>query len=523
VNTTKNYRISPAGVDAGRDEDVLHRCGMSKSSLEAGDYERAREFMGELWRRVGERPAIEGLGERAAAELLLHAGRLTSTIGGARRIEGAQEAGKNLVSESTALFEHLGDAKKVAEARAELGLCYWREGAYDEARVVIRAALDALSRADGDQTANTLVRLSVVEFSAGRYDTVLELLADAAPLVESSESDYLKGCFHNHRAVTLRTLADAARDAELRDRALVEYTAASYHFERAGHTRYQAHVENNLALLFNNIGRHAEAHEHLDRARPLFVALKDAGSVAQCDDTRARILLTEGKFEEAERAVSAAVRSTEAGDRQALLAECLTTLGTAQARGGKHDAARRSLLRAVSTAEAAGDADGAGQSALTLVEELCDELAAGELCEVFEHAAELLSNSREQATLARLSACARRVVAALSPSASEHEARSPPHGSPEKKWAGFSLKDEVLRYESELIGRALKDADGVVSRAAKLLGFKHHQTFVALLNNRHKSLLHARTPIVQRRRPMLRLPARRDLEHHQHADGKSET
>ncbi|MDT5295649.1 MAG: hypothetical protein QOJ76_2529 [Acidobacteriota bacterium] len=520
MNTTNRSQTSPVGVEADRDEDVLRRCGMSKSLLEAGDYERAREVMGGLWLRAGERPAVEGLGERAAAELLLQAGRLTSTIGGARRVEGAQEEGKNLVSESASLFERLGDVRKVAEARAELGLCYWREGAYDEARVVLRAALDALSGADGDQTASTLVRLSVVEFSAKRYETVLQLLEDAAPLVESSESDYLKGCFHNHRAVTLRTLADAARDTELRDRALVEYTAASYHFEQAGHTRYHAHVENNLAILFNNIGRHAEAHEHLDRARPLFVALKDAGSVAQCDDTRARILIAEGEFEEAERAVSAAVRSTAAGDRQGLLAECLTTLGTAQARGGKHDAARRSLMRAVETAEAAGDAEGAGQSALTLAEELRDVIGASELCEVFERAAELLSNSHNPVTLARLSACARRVVAALSDARASSAEAEEPDGSPEEKWAGFSLKGEVLRYESELISRALKDADGVVSRAAKLLGFKHHQTFVALLNNRHKSLLGARTPIVQRRRSVLRLSARRDPSQ-QRADGKS--
>jgi hypothetical protein len=68
----------------------------------------------------------------------------------------------------------------------------------------------------------------------------------------------------------------------------------------------------------------------------------------------------------------------------------------------------------------------------------------------------------------------------------------------------------VLRYEAELIGRALRDADGVVSHAAKLLGFKHHQTFVALLNHRHKSLLHVRNPIIPRRRSVARL---RDHQH----------
>ncbi len=70
------------------------------------------------------------------------------------------------------------------------------------------------------------------------------------------------------------------------------------------------------------------------------------------------------------------------------------------------------------------------------------------------------------------------------------------------------MKSEVLRYEAELISRALRDADGVVSRAAKLLGFRHHQTFVALLNNRHKGLLGERRPVIPRRRSLINHPHR---------------
>jgi tetratricopeptide (TPR) repeat protein len=498
-----------AGSDTGDRvsavEDALLRCGRSKSYLDAGDYERARETMGALWRRVGERPAVEGLGARAAAEVLLQAGRLTGAIGGSRRLEGAQEAAKNLFTEAALTFERLGDPQKVAESRAELGLCYWREGAFEEARAVLRSALDAPPGAGGEQRGTTLVRLAVVEFSAQRYDAVLELLEEAAPLVESSGSDYLKGCFHNHRAVTFRALADSGDDdAGMRDRALVEYAAASYHFERAGHTRYHAHTENNLGILFNNIGRHDEAHDHLARARMLFAALKDTASVAQCDDTLARVLVAEGRFEEAERAAASAVSGLEDGDRLALLAEALTTLGVAQARRGRHEDARRSLTRAAETAEAAGDRTGAGAAALALAEELSEHLSAGELCRSFARAHDLLNGSRDSATLARLTACARRAMGTLSAPGEKLAETGVRPGRVEERWNGFSLKAEVLRYESELIGRALRDAEGVVSRAAKFLGFRHHQTFVALLNNRHSGMLHARSPIVPRRRSLVR-------------------
>ncbi|MFN2414733.1 MAG: tetratricopeptide repeat protein [Pyrinomonadaceae bacterium] len=493
-----------AGGRVSPDEDALRRCDLSKSYLDAGDYEAAREALGALWRGAGARPAVEGLGARAAAEVTLQAGRLTGAIGGTRRMEGAQEAAKNLFTECALVFERLGDAPKVAEARAELGLCYWREGAFDEARAMLRSALEALPDADGERRGATLVRLAVVEFSARRYDEVLELLEQAAPHVESSASDYLKGCFHNHRAVTFRALADSGEDAPMRDRSLVEYAAASYHFEQAGHTRYHAHTENNLAVLFNNIGRHEEAHRHLERARQLFAALKDTASVAQCDDTLARVLTAEGRLEEAERIAASAVRVLQEGDRQALLAEALTTLGVAQARLGNHEEARRSFKRAEETADAAGDRAGAGAASLALAEELGEHLTSGELCEAFARAHDLLGGTRDAATLARLTACARRAVGSLTSPRAEAVDGGAARAQPEERWSGFSLKAEVLRYESELIGRALHDADGIVSRAAKLLGFRHHQTFVALLNNRHKDLLHARTPIVPRRRSLVR-------------------
>jgi DNA-binding NtrC family response regulator len=73
-------------------------------------------------------------------------------------------------------------------------------------------------------------------------------------------------------------------------------------------------------------------------------------------------------------------------------------------------------------------------------------------------------------------------------------------------WAGFSLKDEIHRYERRFIERALEEAKGSVTRAAHLLGLKH-QTLIALLNSRHQNLLHIRKPITPRRRSIIRYKA----------------
>jgi CheY-like chemotaxis protein/tetratricopeptide (TPR) repeat protein len=276
------------------------------------------------------------------------------------------------------------------------------------------------------------------------------------------------------------------------DRALIGFTAASYHYEQAGHARYQACVENDLGFLYSTIGRFAEAHEHLDRAQALLTSLKDRVHLAQVDETRAKVLLKQRREAEAEKLASAAVRVLEGGDEQSLLAEALTTHGIALARLGRPKNAHDVLQQAVNVAQGAGDLESAGQAAMTIIEECRSYLAESELSKIYVRADELLGESQNMANIKRLSACARQVLFSTHVSHSPHD------------WTGFSFRDAVRRYESHLIERALKDADGMVSRAAQLLGLKHHQSLVSLLKNRHQHLLHVRTPIVPRKRSIIR-------------------
>jgi two-component system, NtrC family, response regulator HydG len=71
-------------------------------------------------------------------------------------------------------------------------------------------------------------------------------------------------------------------------------------------------------------------------------------------------------------------------------------------------------------------------------------------------------------------------------------------------WADFSLREEVQRFEERLIEKALRDAQGKVSNAARLLGFKHHESLNWRLKNRNKSLLNARTPARPRKRSLIK-------------------
>jgi DNA-binding NtrC family response regulator len=385
------------------------RCLLAKELEEAGNYEAARNALGELWQRIGERPKIEGLNQHIAAEVLLRAGSLTGWIGSAQQIEGAQALAKDIISESMNIFESLREVEKAAEAETDLAYCYWREGGFNEARDILHDVLGRLANTEDEVKAVALLRSAIVELSANRNNDALRFLTAAAPLIEASRHA-MKGKYHGNLAVVLKELSEGEQREDYRDRALVEFAAANFHFEQAGHTRYRAQTENNLGFLYFKATRFSEAHEHLDRARRLFISLKDSGSVAQVDETRARALIAQGRYVEAERISRLAVRTLEKGDERFVLAEALATHGTALARLSHYEQARVTLQRAVEVAHQAGSLDRAGQAALTMIEELGERLTLEEMQSIYDRADELLTHSTDRGTLSRLRSCARQLV-----------------------------------------------------------------------------------------------------------------
>ena len=400
------------------------------------------------------------------------------------------------------LYEQLGEQRKAAEARADLALCYWREGAFDEARINLNQALTDIAETDKDLKALILVRAGIVEVDSRRLSEALRIYGEASVLVEQSSDHNLQGTFHNSFGLALRRMADLNNLEAYLDRALIEYSAASFHFERAGNIRYVARVENNLGFLFYTIGRHDDAHRHLDRARQLFIQLKDTGTVAQVDETRARTFLASGRFADGERVIRAAVRVLERGDEKAVLAEAITTYGTVKARLGKFVRARQLLDRAIEIAETCGDLEGAGRAKLSVIEELTAQTTPLELAATYEAAADLLKNSQEPTTTSRLVSAARIVINALGESGED------PQPVIAESWDNFSIKREVRGFEKSLIERALRDSGGAVTKAAHLLGFKHHQSLISLINSRHRDLLVQRSAVRPRRSHLFSKPRR---------------
>ncbi|MDQ2976212.1 MAG: tetratricopeptide repeat protein [Acidobacteriota bacterium] len=472
-------------------EEALMRCQTALELKDKGEYQNAREVMHPLWGRVGDRPEIKGLHPSVSAEVLLCVGILTGWIGSKEGIEEAQEIAKNLISESISYHESAGDIKKIAASRAELAYCYWREGALDEARIIFNESLQKLT-AQGNTRARALLRLAIVEWSDSRFQEALRILTENSYLFNKITNHSIKGAYHSQLAMVLRKVAPSEQSVDDLKQVLAEYEKADHQFKLAQNIIFRADVKNNLGFLLYKLSRFKQAHEYLEQARRLRSGVKDKVGIAQIDDTRAQVLIAQGKFKEAETIARSAARVLEKSGQQCLLTDALITHGIALARLKQTERAQFTFQKAIEVAHQVGALNKAGLAALTLIEEL-DDLSPGTLFAAYDRASDWLAKSQSQDLLLRLNAAARKVFLALSGEVNAEEATEDLINK------SYDLHTEVLKFEGSLIQKALAQANGSVTRAASLLEMSY-QGLAYVIESRHKDLLKQRSP-VRRRTP----------------------
>ena len=472
-----------------RDWRAREACEESRRLERAGNYESARLALRVLWSgRIGDRPRLAELSDDRRALVLWRVGSLSGCLGSASQIPGAQEFARDLLTESITLFESLGQEDERAEAMGDLALCYWRLGAQDNGRALFRQAIDAAQKPEAK--VRTLTNASTVEISSGHYADALALLNTAATFLSEVSDDASHGRYHGQRGLVYRGLGGT----ENLDHALIEYSAASMYYAKAGHTRYLARVENNIGFILLQLDRTTEALSHLDKARAIFVSLKDSGSVAQVNETRARVFLTQKRFADAERAIFAAITTFEKGEDASLLAEALTTEGSIFAGSGKYDSAREAFNRASDIAAAAGDSHLAASAQLRIIEELGSVLPGTELLVAYRSADQFISENASRSELETLRTCGDVVVGRLEDALDV-----------DQELIGGSLDEEKHHFEARLIARALERHNGNVTPAARDLGLTH-QGLSDILDGRHSALAGARRPKRNRRKSIMHRP-----------------
>jgi DNA-binding NtrC family response regulator len=152
------------------------------------------------------------------------------------------------------------------------------------------------------------------------------------------------------------------------------------------------------------------------------------------------------------------------------------------------------LFRAVEVAYQSGALNDAGIAALAAIEELGEHLTPDELRAVYERADAWLETSQHLPTLHRLRQAAIHVLGA------GRKREDAPEVDAEKESA---LRELMMRYEKKLIRQALQRACGSITQAARLLGITH-QALNYMLQHRHRDLLIERTPVVPRKRSIIK-------------------
>ena len=462
---------------------VENTCALVADLIYAGKFDEAINELGELWPGVGARPDLD-FSLQVNAELLLQCGTLSSWLGSAKQID-VQEKAKNLITQALEIFHAHKNYIKVVEAQYELGLCYWRTGALDEARIMLHKAMQ---KAADEQKGKILVRQTLVEISSGRYREALQMLDNARASFENYPHA-LKGRWHGQMALVLRKLASIESKPEYYDRAIVEYTAASIHLEEAGHHRLCGNALNNLAFVLFKIGHYREAHDHLNQARTIFERFNDAGNIAQVDETRAKVLLAEERHAEAEAVIKEVVKALEKGGEQELLTEALTTKATIEARLGSKKSIE-TFKRAIRIGEQAGALCCAGLAAMGLIEEHGKSLSVHDIFTAYQSADRLLAQVQDLEAVNRLRVCARIFANRLC-----------------QRSANFLLSDAVKDYESHFIQQVLEEEQGSITRAAKKLGITH-QGLGYILDSRQFKVFDKRKPPRDRRPNVAKKPAK---------------
>ena len=90
---TKIIKTAPA-VGISPKTDVAERCRAADELSIQGEYEAAREALGDLWPGIGRPPRIEALAPADQAEVLLRIGALSGWLGSSGQVAGARTTRK---------------------------------------------------------------------------------------------------------------------------------------------------------------------------------------------------------------------------------------------------------------------------------------------------------------------------------------------------------------------------------------------------------------------------------------------
>jgi tetratricopeptide (TPR) repeat protein len=331
-----------------------------------GRYREAVKTLSPFWAGPGH-PPNEPITDEEGCQLWLRAGALTSALGATSQQRGWQEQAKDMLTVTSEYSGKAGYQEVWLEAQKELGNCYWREGAFGEARAILEAAIDASNVAT---TTGLLLRinLTMVERSEQRYEEALNMLLPLQAPVAASDNHALRGRFHNALALSHKGLGDLGS-------AIVEMKECCVQLTLAEHKPLLTGAEINLGNWNIAASRFDIALEHLNRAISLADSMDDFVHLAHARDSAALAYLGLKSYELAEQEARSSVALWDLGDQYSHLVEALVTHARALTGLGSRSEACRTYVRAMSVAEERLSSQRAANIGIEVVEKLAGPLS----------------------------------------------------------------------------------------------------------------------------------------------------
>lgn len=253
-----------------------------------------------------------------SAEFALRYGSLIGFNGHEQQIDGSQQLSKDLLMRSRDEFVVLGDPEKIAECENYIALTYWRTGEFREANVWLdEAAAHELPLASNSRLQNFHIR-SLILLSCLKHEENISFCRSIESDVRTYGDAFLIGGISTNLAISLK-------DTDHKAQALDHFIVGRRFLEQAKHRTYLGTVENNLALLYKDLGSFALAHDSVDSAIKIYKRIKDKTREGSSLETKAQVSLAERQPKHALEYADRSVAVLRKSENAAYLAESLMT------------------------------------------------------------------------------------------------------------------------------------------------------------------------------------------------------
>lgn len=281
------------------------------------NFEAAISAFKDIWDDFDREPDFSAFELIQQAELFRLSGHFLGNYGKSKNLVSYQERAKNLLTRCIEIYTDFKKYKKVADAQNALAICYIREGAFQEAELILeKTAIEFLNDKLDLVYLQNRGNLLLAKHLQKKHNEELEIIEEIiVPMDFCSDK---KACFVFHEEAGLYF-----KSTQHFNKAIYHYFRAIEYAKELGNLKFLTSVINNLANLYLKIGRFDLAHLNEDEALKIAKEDKQTGWIPHFLDTKATIYFEEGNVKAALETIDEAIATFQKGEDAGGLTEAI--------------------------------------------------------------------------------------------------------------------------------------------------------------------------------------------------------